>query len=179
MRLDKSDALFLYKVLFHYSMNPENTSSLSEDDFDKLGHLQEDLKDTILTATSISTEEEDSEEEEADEEEEEDLEEEEEEEVVGIVTASSLSALKAVSVTTQNGQKSTLEFEESGDTVDALLDGGSLIIGDVTHIKATDSAVELCAGDEWHAFPVKKLPKTWLSLLKDGLLEVVPDEEDE
>jgi hypothetical protein len=165
MKLSKSDALLLHAVLFKHLTNThsQRVETHHEDLLYKLeGYLLDDVED----------EEEDVE---VEDDSVEDVEAEDEYEVPEpdeFKGPSVLAKLPAVSVTSPAGDKVTLEFEDVGDadTVDVLLDDGSVILDRVCCIKLTDKSVELFDSEECHAFQIKKLPKTWSKVLQPGVL---------
>lgn len=172
MRLSKSDALFLHKILFHYTLSAPNFDSLAPGDIDTLEAIVQELRSFILNdVDGISSSE--SPQHDANVETEDSQDSDEFEDPDAEVSADDLEGLKPMFVTTPTGQKASLEFEAIGDGVDALIDGGSLIIDEVTHLRVHPDAIELYSGDEWHEFPFKKIPKDWVALLeKEKLYEI-------
>lgn len=180
MKLSKSDALFLYGVLFHQS----STKSLGYSEEDRLQDLLNSLSEYVL-GDSVETQaddhdhdalddESDDVDQSCDDEDDEDSDDEEEDvpEVEDIVKASALAALPAVTVVSPTGSKVSLEFEDIGDenSVDALLDEGSMIIDSVTHIKLNSDSIELYDSAEWHKFTFKKASKAWGKQLNLGVV---------
>jgi hypothetical protein len=174
MKLSKEDSLFLYGILFHLSafreLDPEvenKVSSILSDlsryflENDDLERIVEDknaeLDDIIRIDDTID---EDSEKPKKKNE--------------SYVSACSLDRLSPVTVVTPAGDKATFEFEdvEKADSVDVLVDEGTVIISGVSRIHVTRDlkSIRLYDGQEWHDFRVKKFPKSWTKVL-------VPDEE--
>jgi hypothetical protein len=98
--------------------------------------------------------------------------EEEQEEITSFITAEELANLSSALVLSPAGGKISLEFEDVGeeDSVDVLLDNGSVIIDNVSSLRITvtpsTTVVDFHDGEEWHDFNVKKLPKSWLKVIK-------------
>lgn len=162
MNLSKRDALFLYKTLYHFSVvNPDF------DEMTSLEDLSDRLENFLLSSSDLEEDEEREEEEDtsSDDDEEEDTEKLEADDTLLISDLNNLSSLR---VETPDGSKATLEFEDVGDlnSIDALIDGGDVIIDSVTHIKATSSSIELFDGEEWHSYGYKRLTKQWSDLLE-------------
>lgn len=166
MRLTKTDALFLHKTLYHYSVTATN---ISADDSDALDDLL-DKTSEFLTSNADDD---------SSEEEEEGEEEEDQEDPDADVSATALTSLASISVLNSDGDKVSLEFDHSSyaDAVDALIDGGSMCIEDVDYIKVFDGAVDLHADKKWHSFKLrKKLPASWSKVLEENkLYSVVGD----
>ena len=171
MKLSKSDALFLYGVLFHQS-STKNTGMGYQDE-DRLSDLLNSLSDYVLAESADVDAEVDAD---LDDEDDDDTEESSDDEDVpeaeDIVRANVLASLPAIAVVSPTGSKVDLEFEDIGDenSVDALLDEGSTIIDSVTHVKLNKDSVELYDSTEWHKFAFKKSPKSWLKQLSVGIV---------
>lgn len=179
MKLTKSDALFLYTVLWNYKTSL--TNSLPYDDEGKLTLLINDLSDFVLSENSDDSDDSDDEEDNSDdvdgdlvysnsddEDDETYDDDEDQEEITSFVSPSDLAALPLVVVNSPTGNKVNLEFEDVGEeeTVDVLLDNGSVIIDSIESLRITSSAIDLHDGEEWHTFGIKKLPKKWTNLLE-------------
>ena len=171
MKLDKSDALLIHSVLFAYVNARSNMDHM---DVDHLQDLQERLRDFIVDDAPLTDKEPDSEESEYDDEDddyEEDEEEEEDDEeelkIDAYIDCSSAGELPAVSVTSPDGSKMTLEFEDvdEPDNVDALLDNGTVIIDAVVAVRIENGVISLYDDELRHDFKVtKKVPKSWSKL---------------
>jgi hypothetical protein len=189
MKLSKSNALFLYSVLYHY--RSQNDQALDNENFENLETLQETLKSFILDENVDDLQEEGDLKVASDDE---DGEEEDEEDEVGdessppefedYLLPSVVADLPPITVVSPTGAKITLEFEdvEEMSSVDALLDGGSIIIDTVTAVKVDgDTQVSLWDGGEWHSFkPAKKLPRAWHGVFESGVtygLDATEEEE--
>lgn len=94
-----------------------------------------------------------------------------------------LPELPAVSVKTPSGEYMSLEFEPNIDTINATFNDDEVVLEDVLAVKVLhdDDAceIQLHAGDEWHVFPVKKLPKIWKSTFNSGDIYAVISKEEE
>ena len=181
MKLSKSDALFLYGVLFHQS----STKSLGYSEEDRLQDLLNSLSEYVL-GDSVETQADDHDhdalgdesddvdqsDEDEDEDEDEPSDDEASPEAEDIVKASALASLPSITVVSPAGSKVSLEFEDIGDenSVDALLDEGSMIIDSVTHVKLNRDSVELYDSAEWHSFSFKKPSKAWCKQLNTGVV---------
>lgn len=167
MKLDKSDALLIHSVLFAYVNARSNMDHM---DVDHLQDLQERLRDFIVDDAPVTDQEPESEDEEDDYEEEEDEDEEYDEEDLKIDTyidCSSAGQLPAVSVTSPDGTKMLLEFEDVDEpnNVDALLDDGTVIIEAVVAVCLENGVISLYDDEQRHDFKVtKKVPKSWTKL---------------
>jgi len=99
---------------------------------------------------------------------------EEQEEITSFITAEELAKLSSALVLSPTGDKISLEFEDVGeeDSVDVLLDNGSVIIDNVSSLRIivnpTATVIDFHDGEEWHDFSVKKLPKSWLKVIKSN-----------
>lgn len=183
MRLSKSDVLLLSKVLFHYGKltSYEKLGDNQPDGFvDLLERLEGFLTgDEVLekgeghsgeSVTSFESDEDDEDDDGDEEDEEDDVPTPEEK-----VSPAQLHELAVIEV--EVGDKSiSLEFEEvddpdDGSTVDVLTGDGHAV-EDVQLVRRTGKVIELWADDGgWHGvFEVKKLPKTWKTLFKDGVV---------
>lgn len=168
MKLDKSDALLIHSVLFAYVNARSNMDHM---DVDHLQDLQERLRDFIVEDSPVTEKEQDTD---ADadeeyEEEEDDYEEEEEEDfkIDTYVDCSSAGELPSVNVTSPDGSKMTLEFEDVDEpnNVDALLDDGTVIIEAVVAVRLENGVISLYDDEQRHDFKVtKKVPKSWSKL---------------
>ena len=172
MKLDKSDALLIHSVLFAYVNARSNMDHM---DVDHLQDLQERLRDFIVDDAPLTDKEPDSSESEYDEEEDDYVEEVEEEEddkaedlkIDTYVDCSSAGELPAVNVTSPDGSKMTLEFEDvdEPDNIDALLDNGTVIIDAVVAVRIENDTISLYDDEQRHDFKAtKKLPKAWSKL---------------
>lgn len=185
MRLSKSDALLLSKVLFYYGrmIHYEKAEDNQPDGFDDLLlRLEEFLTGNEViekgeghSAATVTSLEDDDENDDDDEDGDEDEDEEEVPTSSDKVSPSQLHELAVVEV--EAGNKTiSLEFEEvddpdDGSTVDVLT-GDGLAIEDVQLVRRTGKVIELWADDGgWHGvFEAKKLPKAWKTLFKDGVV---------
>ena len=162
MRLNKTDALLVHAVLFRHAC--ENDSDPRVED------LLADLEDFIVSSDSNDEEDDDD----VDDEVEVEATESDFElpEVDEHLTPASLSDLPALNVTSPTGEKVTFEFEDVGadDSVDVLVDEGTVILDNVLRVKVLADQIELFDSEEKHVFGVKKLPKTWAKVLKVGVV---------
>ena len=170
MEISKSDALFLYSVLFRTVVSDHISLGDKEDHAaDLLSRFETYLADVdsqnvaTMGATSDN-------------------------EVVieadATIEPSVMLDLSSVNVKTPSGESASLEFEQSLDVVNATFSDleQEITLEDVLAIKVLyeDSCeIHLYAGDEWHTFPVKKLPKTWRSTFKSGDIYAIFSKEDE
>lgn len=178
MRLSKTDALFLYKTLYHYDAIVDNDVSLY--DVDALNDFLHRVESFLTTESSASSEEEEEEEEADPQEEDYEGEETPAVEADAEVDSVPLTNLPHATVTSSDGTKTTLEFDFSNreDTVDALLDGGSILIEDVEFLKLNASSIELYADGAWHTYTFRrKSPSSWSKLLEEGTIYAVVGEE--
>lgn len=174
MKLSKSDALFLYTVMWHYK---STTSSGTE--------VEERLSELLGTFSNfIMGDNEDEDEDESEDDEEESYDEDEDEEVessadkpevpevANWLADTEVDKLQPVNVSYSDGAVTSLEFEccDTPDTVDVILD--SEIIPDVHAIKLSNESISIWEPEYgWHAFKfVKKSPKSWSRLLKTDLV---------
>jgi hypothetical protein len=156
MKLDKSDALVVYSAIFSF-VNSHRT--IDKDTLDHLLDIQSDIQE-FLTDDESSCDEEhegdccDHDDDDCDE---------ELPEADSYVSTEAASDLSAVIVTAVDGSKIDLEFEDVGDaeTVDALLDDGTVILDKISHVRVVNNEILLFDGEEWHPFKVKKFPKAW------------------
>lgn len=188
MKLDKSDALLIHSIFFAYVNARSNMDHM---DVDHLQDLQERLRDFIVDDAPLTDKEPDSEESEYDEEEDDDYEEEEDEEedeevedlkIDTYVDCSSAGELPAVNVTSPDGSKMTLEFEDvdEPDNVDALLDDGTVIIEAVVAVRIENGVISLYDDEQRHDFKAtKKLPKAWSKLFPQTQVVGFEREEEE
>jgi hypothetical protein len=191
MKLSKTAALFLYKVLYHYSATYR---SLSSDDLETLDHLTSEIEYFLMNPSEEDHQdsddfEDDSEEEDCesddDDEEEEDVDDDEEEndEVIdstATVPVDVLIDLPPLRVSA-SGHKYTLEFESVGkdSEIDVILDEGSVIIESVTHVKVEDNALSFYTDNGWEKYDVKRLPKLWMKHLKaDNVYSIASSDEE-
>jgi hypothetical protein len=148
-------------------------------DLEHLQELQECLRDFIIEnhpqadQESHETVDEDEDEDDYVEEEEDEYEEEEEEEEWKIdtyVSPEDAGELSPITVTSPDGSKVTLEFEDvdEHDNVDALLDDGTVILEGVSSVSFVDGSIRLYDGENLNDFKVRKLPKSWLKLFPKG-----------
>lgn len=174
MKLSKSDALFLYTVMWHYKSTTSSGDEVEERLSELLGMFsefimgdnnnEEDAADEDDTAEDESCQHCDDEEEAL----------EKQEEIASFITAEELSKLSSALVLSPTGDKISLEFEDVGeeDSVDVLLDSGSIVIDNVSSLRITvtpsATVVDFHDGEAWHDFNVKKLPKSWLKVIKSN-----------
>lgn len=167
MKLDKSDALTIYSVLFHYL----NTTTPNHVDGEHLADIYDRLHDFLSSEENTHCHEDTSQredeeyEEDYEEEEDDELDEEDEEEssVEIFVTPAHVSDLAPIKVTSPDGSVLSFEFEDvdADDVVDVLIDDGSVIIEDVFKVIVEADVLRLHDGDQWHDFKLGKLPKAW------------------
>ncbi len=174
MKLSKSDALFLYTVMWHYKSTTSSGAEVEE----RLSELLGTFSNFIIDDNEDESEEEEKKSHKEDkscqhcDEEEEALE--EQEEITSFITAEELSKLSSALVLSPTGEKISLEFEDVGeeDSVDVLLDSGSVIIDNVSALRLiitpSSTAVDFHDGEEWHVFEVKKLPKSWSKVIESN-----------
>lgn len=177
MKLSKSDALFLYTVMWHYKSTTSSGTEVEE----RLSELLGAFSNFIMGDNEDEDESEDEEDKNSHkedkscqhcDEEEEALE--EQEEITSFITAEELSKLSSALVLSPTGEKISLEFEDVGeeDSVDVLLDNGSVIIDNVSALRLiitpSSTAVDFHDGEEWHVFEVKKLPKSWSKVIESN-----------
>lgn len=169
MKLDKSDALLLHSILFAYV---NSNVSLEFVDVNHLEDLFERLQEYVTVNSSGSSEEPEEIEDDCcdSDDQEQEQEEDEEPEAELHVTCQSASELSPVEVTSPDGSKVTLEFEDVGEdaTVDALVDDGNVIIDAISCVVLTNQNISLYDGEEWHDFQIKKAPKTWKRVFPHG-----------
>ena len=156
MNLSRAEALSIYTVLAIFQYQIEDYG------IEEVNSLRSKLKNYLLDSETTSEEEAACEEEETEEEsvaeEAEDVKNEDHLYISKMVT------LPSARVTSPSGDEVDLEFEDSQSSptcIDALVDGGSLIIEGISSLKITPSSVDLYDGQEWHNFEYKKLPKIW------------------
>lgn len=188
MRLNKSDALLLSKVLFYYERltSAEKTEGRYLDGFDDLLlRLENFLISNDFSERSEGHSGENSSidlDDEGDESPDDEDDDEEEDEVPSPdekIAPSQLHELTVVEVEVDDKTVS-LEFEEVEESteesyVDVLIGDGE-VIEYVQLIRRTGKVLELWADNGgWHGvFEAKKLPKAWKNLFKDGVVyEVV------
>ena len=171
MKLSKSDALLVYTLLFN------QTSSLGSSFDDQLDSILDSIFKYLTDEDSEahdSSEENSDETNEEDEDASEDADNSEEDseqsnvQVEDYISPLALEELSSANVTSPAGDEVSLEFEKSpsdSSTIDALLDGGTVIIEGVNTIKLTEKSVELHDGSEWHIFECKRIPKQWRKAL--------------
>ena len=176
MKLSKSDALFLYTVMWHYKSTTSSGTEVEERLSELLGTFSNFIMGDNEDEDESESEDEDEEScqhcDDDDEEEEEAIE--EQEEITSFITAEELSKLSSALVLSPTGDKISLEFEDVGeeDSVDVLLDSGSIVIDNVSSLRIivnpTATVIDFHDGEEWHDFSVKKLPKSWLKVIKSN-----------
>jgi len=192
MKLTKPDALFLYGVLFHCA----STQKMSESVTEHLEDILDDMSDFLLSAEDDESEDDvetvssdepyddTSEEDEEDQEDEEDESDEEEEDLPEVqlyAPPAEFAELPAIKVTSPSGDKVTLEFEDVGEenSVDVLLDEGTMIIDSVVRVRLTPTSIELYDEAECHTFEVRKFPKSWQTIVSNTVYGFgSPDEEE-
>jgi hypothetical protein len=203
MKLSRPEAFFLHNLLFHVSTTQISLGPKEEDDlYDIMNRLCGYVLNEQTTSEVESSfepdevhssddfledEDEDEEDEESDEDEETTDEGSVEVEVLdsdAFISPVVLADLPPIGVVSPAGDKISLEFEDVGeaDSVDALLDGGTIIIDTVSQVKVAplSKALELFDGEEWHRFEVKKFPKAWSKhLVSDTVYGVTVEEGEE
>lgn len=193
MKLSIPDALLLHATLFSYTNSNVN---ITEDDFAELSDLRERIYDFIVdddhdtheivdyANCSETSKPERSTVYDRESSEEDDLEDEDEDESLEIeeyITAKLADALSPIFVISPVGSKVSLEFEDVGDadSVDALLDEGSIIIDHIDSILLSKDKISLYDGEEWHDFKTKKIPKQWTKAFSRGKVTGFKGEEKE
>ena len=184
MKLDKSDALLIHSVLFAYVNSRSNMEHM---DVDHLQDLQERLCDFIINESPITEKESESEyeEEEDDYDDEEEIDEDDNDEEFSVdmyVSCSSAGELPPLSVTSPDGAKVSLEFEDVDEpnNVDALLDDGTVIIEAVVGVRLENGIISLYDDEQRHDFKVtKKIPKSWSKLFPQTKVVGFEREEEE
>lgn len=187
MKLEKSEALIIYSVLFHYLSTSNHALSRAtiEDVLDRLHHFlseEESSQQPMDDPQEEDQEYEDSSYEDEDEEEHEDEPEEEDDEPVELfVDPAAVSELPPIDVTTPDGSTLSFEFEDIGESeiVDVLIDEGSVIIEDVFKVLTQPGAIQIHDGEEWHSFKIGKLPKPWRKMFPVGTIVGFHSEEEE
>ena len=183
MKINKSDALFLYKLICKYS---SDTDSLSVEEFERLCQLSEDLEEFILSGSdnnddSSTCSDEDEEYSDNDEDHDDDDDDDDDDDPQTDpdmkVSSSTLEDLEPITVCIEGGKSVILEFEEYNGKVDVLLELGSSVISDVELICLTKEKLSIRSTAGWNSFEIKnKLPKSWTEHLQfDKLCEVVVD----
>lgn len=173
MNLDKSEALMIYTVLFHYL----NTSNLDHVDVESIEDVVDRLHNFLVgsshDADDDDVEEDEDEDDSYDEEEDDSEDEDEEDETVELyVTPAQASSLPPITVISPDGSKVSFEFEDidEKEVIDALFDNGSVIIEGVKRFLVLDGSIRLDDGEEWHAFKTTKYPKTWKKVFPVGVV---------
>ena len=189
MKLDKSDALTIYSVVFHYL----NTTTPNHVDAEHLADIYDRLHDFLSSDEHVchhgdehgeetSEDHEDDYEEEDDwEDEDEDEDEEEDAPVEIFVTPATVSDLAPIKVTSPDGSVVSFEFEDvdADDVVDVLVADGSVIIEDVFKVVVEAGVLRLHDGDQWHDFKLGKFPKAWKKVFPlDKVVGFHSDEEE-
>jgi len=171
MKLSKSDALFLYTVMWHY----KSTTSSGDEVEERLSELLGTFSNFIMGDNEDESEEEEEEEEEEDDDDDEDessTDKPEVPEVANWLADTEVDKLQPANVSYSDGSTTSLEFEccDNPDTVDAILD--SEIIPGVHAIELSKDSINIWEPEcGWHTFKfVKKCPKSWSRLLKAGLI---------
>lgn len=210
MKINKSEALFLYAFLWNQKYNQTPLDSEDEnrmldlldsakefltsfddgheecdDDYcDDCGNSSDEDGDLYLDEVVVDVddvEDDDSEDEDDVDESNEDEDLEENEEPSCFVSATDLSDLPKIKVTDEEGNKVSIEFDanDTSNSVDVLLDEGSVIIDEVRLIRLTSTSIEIHDGDDWLKFTFKKAPKTWANLFElDSICGVETAEEE-
>lgn len=177
MKISKEDSIFLYGVLFHFSLSQDLSSDVRSRVCDLMDLLTSDPEEEI--GTDLDEDEEPSEEVDDDS----DEDEVEQPSPDECISPSSLGELPQLCVVSPAGDKIQLEFEDVDEEehVDALLDEGTVIIDAVSHIHvdSTGKGIRLYDGSEWHHFSITKYPKTWSKVLTPGTQYSVGKSEEE
>ena len=164
MQLNKTQALFLSKILFNYKHTFLDTPP------DIKGELEELLLklESFLTGEEFSGEytAEDEEEDEEDDDEEDDGE--PEPQTSEEVKASDLHDLSpALQISTGE-----LEFECDDEVVDVLINGYAEV-ADVSYVVRKNDSLKVWENGCWHTWQVVKTPKAWKKLKNDVVYKVV------
>lgn len=156
MNLSKRDALFLYKTLFHFSETQRGFTSMVD-----LENFIDKLEQFLLPEEDSSESDDDDDDVRA--------EEDQLPEPDATLSISNVSSLPSLNVTTPDGSKATLEFEDVGEDscVDALIDGGDVIVDHIVRVRASKATIDLFDGEEWHSYGYKRLPKQWASVFSN------------
>jgi len=173
MKLDKSQALLLSKIVFTYAhMYPDMFSENAQ-------KLLNELNAFLVDDDSLEDDEDDEEEDESENDEsesgEDDEDEEDEEfdppEHTAEIEAAVLHNLSPVEV-----EDFSLEFEvvevRGHQSVDVLL-SGDVEHSDVQYIQRTSKTVEFWENGAWTQYPVKKFSKDWKNALKLSIVYLV------
>lgn len=189
MKLEKSEALTIYSVLFHYLSTSNHAPSRAtiEDVLDRLHHFlseEESSQHPMDDSQEEDQEYEDSSSEDENEDEEyedEDDVEEDDEPAELFVDPAAASELPPINVTTPDGSTLSFEFEDIGEDeiVDVLIDEGSVIIEDVFKVLNQPGVIQIHDGEEWHSFKIGKLPKAWKKMFPVGTIVGFHSEEEE
>lgn len=172
MKINKSDALFLYKVLFHYA----NMQQAAHGDTDRVLELSEDLRRFILESDPEAAGDD------ADSDSDDNQEELLSEDADFTVNGSDLHDLPEMSAQDESGNTHKIEFELLSDgesaSVDLIVDG-DIGAEDVEFVRVGESTLTLQTSEgDILKYTFKRLPKRWSSILHSGLHEVVLEEDD-
>lgn len=166
MQLNKTQALFLSKILFHYKLHLVDLAPHLEEDIDVLLHGLE----TFLTGAPPTGGDADEDYDDEDDDEDDDDEDAAELEPLAIdeVKATDLHDLEP-SLKVSTGE---LEFEFADET-DVLVNGYAEVHNIKYVCRKTDSLQAWENGSGWHAWQVAKTPKSWKRLKLDVVYRVV------
>jgi len=176
MNLDKSEALMIYTVLFHYL----NTSNLDHVDVESIEEVVDRLH-TYLVGSDASDDEDSDHHDYNDDDSYEEDETADDSSVELYVTPDLAGNLSPITVISPDGSKVSFEFEDidEKDTVDALFDNGSVIIEGIKKVSVHEGSIHLHDGEDWHVFKTTKYPKTWKKVFPVGIVTGFCAEEDE
>lgn len=178
MKLNKQQALFLSKVLHHYT----NMSDLDLRDavFTQCADLEKELDDFVTSSDDSSQDKTDFDDGDDDNAALADDASAEKEELVEVDWDTELDVrflvedLPKLKVTTVAGDSVSLEFDYGSEgTLDALVDNGSLVIEDIRYVRRVKGAFELHDGVEWHIFKYRACPKDLSELDLDVTYKIV------
>lgn len=170
MILSRSDALFLSKILFHYekiTYYDKEDKQVPQDILGLSSRLEEFLTGEVLSPDLEKSNDSDLEDEDEDED--------ESSSTLSVplppTPTSSLSAEKLHCLDAVESTSGTFEFEENGEgTVDVLNNMNPLLL-EASLVKRTGKVIEVWSEENgtYFSHEFTKLPKTWKSLLKDGI----------
>lgn len=170
MKLDKSQALLLSKIVFnHVHVYPDLYTTDIEN---LLKALNQFLIDDGSSVVSDDDDEEDEDNHDDDEDDDDDEEDEEEDEPES-AHAISASDLHDLSPALQIGT-GELEFEcnDENGSVDVLVNGYPEVY-DIGYVRRKEASIDVWSTGKWHSWPAIKVPKSWKKKLQvDVVYEV-------
>jgi hypothetical protein len=179
MHITRSEALFLYSVLFKGDVKSEFDGS----HYDTCEDLMKRLRDYLIEDEE-ATQAEDEEDDQvyaSDDEDDAEAEDDSEEEIIDHddhVSPDDLVSLPRVKLASMQEE---LSFESSSDDESVTVtinSSDSDEYFDVSLLKRTDSSIELYNGEEWQTFHVKKFPSKWTKLLTTHSVYLVTNNEE-